>query len=70
MCVRSRAAYFAERLYQSMKGAGTDDATLIRVVISRSEVLYSGTNGVLRFVFECAFCGCLYVWGRVHSRDL
>lgn len=38
MCVRSRAAYFAERLYQSMKGAGTDDATLIRVVITRSEV--------------------------------
>ena len=38
MCVRSRPAYFAERLYHSMKGAGTDDETLIRVVVSRSEV--------------------------------
>ena len=38
MCVRSRPAYFAERLYQSMKGAGTDDETLVRVIVSRSEV--------------------------------
>ena len=40
MCVRSRPAYFAERAYQSMKGAGTDDATLVRVVVSRSEVTH------------------------------
>ena len=38
MCVRSRPQYFAERLYKSMIGAGTDDSTLVRVVVSRSEV--------------------------------
>ncbi len=38
MCVRSRPEYFAERLWNSMKGAGTDDSTLVRVVVSRSEV--------------------------------
>ncbi len=38
MCMRSRPAYFAEKLYKSMKGAGTDDDTLVRVVVSRSEV--------------------------------
>ncbi|NXU65573.1 ANXA5 protein, partial [Horornis vulcanius] len=37
-CIRSVPAYFAETLYYSMKGAGTDDDTLIRVMVSRSEV--------------------------------
>ncbi|XP_026803144.1 annexin A6 isoform X2 [Pangasianodon hypophthalmus] len=37
-CVRSRAMFFAKRLYKSMKGLGTDDNTLIRIMISRSEI--------------------------------
>ena len=37
-CVHSRPAYFAEKLYNSMKGVGTDDTTLIRVIVSRCEV--------------------------------
>ena len=37
-CARNPSVYFADRLWKSMKGAGTDDATLIRVVVSRSEV--------------------------------
>lgn len=38
MTVRSRTTYFAERLWKSMKGAGTNDSALVRIVVSRSEV--------------------------------
>ncbi|KAM9795198.1 annexin A5a [Neosynchiropus ocellatus] len=37
-CVRSVPAFFAESLYRSMRRAGTDDDTLIRVMVTRSEV--------------------------------
>lgn len=36
--VRNSPAFFAEKLYKSMKGLGTDDATLIRIIVTRSEV--------------------------------
>ncbi|XP_062926460.1 annexin A4-like isoform X2 [Mobula hypostoma] len=37
-CLRNTPAFFAERLYRSMKGLGTDDRTLVRIMVSRCEV--------------------------------
>ena len=36
--VRDRPSYFAQKLYKSMKGAGTDEQTLTRVMVTRSEI--------------------------------
>ncbi len=36
--VMDRPSFFADRLYRTMKGAGTDDNDLVRVVVARCEV--------------------------------
>ncbi|CAH1188321.1 unnamed protein product [Phyllotreta striolata] len=38
MAVRDRPMYLATRLHDAMAGMGTDDRTLIRVIVSRSEI--------------------------------
>lgn len=37
-CIKNTPSFFAERLKRSMKGAGTDEATLTRIIVSRSEI--------------------------------
>jgi len=37
-CVRDRPTFFAERLRKAISGLGTADSTLIRVIVTRSEI--------------------------------
>jgi len=37
-CVRNKPAFFAERLYKSMKGLGTTDSVLMRIMVARAEI--------------------------------
>ncbi|KAM8974321.1 annexin A2 [Pelodytes ibericus] len=37
-CIQNKPLYFADRLYESMKGKGTKDKILIRTMVSRSEL--------------------------------
>ncbi|XP_060928206.1 annexin A4 [Limanda limanda] len=37
-CLRNKPAFFAEKLYKSMKGLGTTDSVLIRIVVARAEI--------------------------------
>lgn len=36
--IQSPLGYYAKQLYRAMRGPGTDDATLMRILISRSEI--------------------------------
>ncbi|XP_065173796.1 annexin B9-like [Atheta coriaria] len=59
-CIQNQMDYLAERLFKSMDGIGTDDRTLIRIVVSRSE----NDLGELKNVFEEKYGKSLSDWIR------
>ncbi|XP_036379456.1 annexin A6-like isoform X1 [Megalops cyprinoides] len=51
-CIRSRPMFFAKRLYKAMQGLGTSDNTLIRIMISRSEIDMLDIRECFRLLYE------------------
>jgi annexin A7/11 len=55
-CVQDKVLFFAHRLHKAMEGAGTNDTSLIRIIISRSEI----DLGNIKKSYEKVFNKTLY----------
>ncbi|XP_064152716.1 annexin A3a [Anguilla rostrata] len=53
-CVKNVPAYLAERLRNSMKGIGTDEATLNRIMVSRSELDLLNIRAEYKKMYKCS----------------
>ncbi|XP_075066178.1 annexin A6 isoform X2 [Mixophyes fleayi] len=57
--VKNKPAFFAERLYKAMKGAGTDERTLTRILVSRSEIDLFNIRQEFKAAYETSLHHCI-----------
>uniref|UniRef100_A0A3Q0SVA6 Annexin n=1 Tax=Amphilophus citrinellus TaxID=61819 RepID=A0A3Q0SVA6_AMPCI len=53
-CVMNVPAYFAEQLFESMKGAGTTESILTRILVSRSEIDLADIKAAFKKLYGCS----------------
>ncbi|KAL0979868.1 hypothetical protein UPYG_G00190880 [Umbra pygmaea] len=53
-CVKSVPAYLAERLHKSIKGVGTDEGTLNRIMVSRSDIDMLDIRAEFKKLYNCS----------------
>ncbi|XP_063151204.1 annexin A1 [Candoia aspera] len=55
-CAVSKPAFFAEKLYLAMKGSGTHNRTLNRIMVSRSEIDMNEIKGFYKTKYGVSLC--------------
>ncbi|XP_027710449.1 annexin A3 [Vombatus ursinus] len=53
-CVKNKPAFLAENLHKALKGAGTDELTLNRIIVSRSEIDLSDIQAEYKKRYGCS----------------
>ncbi|XP_055927704.1 annexin-B12-like isoform X2 [Argiope bruennichi] len=59
-CIENRPAFFASQLHDALNGPKTDDATLIRILVSRSEVDLADIYEWYHMKYDVDLCEAIY----------